>query len=132
MKSTSLAHFRLDLNGSFVTTHDAVANGQSQSRALANGLGREKRIEDLVEITGWNADASILKLDTNRFLAIMQLGGGAYRERSRFIHGIHGVDAHGQENLPKFAAVAHDWRASWIQFRDDLELFEALVVTEEL
>ena len=48
------------------------------------------------------------------------------------VHRIHGVDAHGQENLPKFSAVAHDWGASWIQFLDDLELFEALVVTEEL
>jgi hypothetical protein len=113
----------------FSSNRASKASGVS---ALSNRLGREERIEDLVEIARRNADASILKLDANCALAILQLGSCADRECSGFIHCIHGVDAHGQENLPKFAAVSHDWGASWIQFLDDLELFEALVVTEEL
>ena len=65
-----------------MTADDAIANGEAQSSALSNRLGREERIEDFVEIARRNADASILKLDANCALAILQLGSCADRECS--------------------------------------------------
>src|SRR5262245_49937630 len=116
MKDASFAWFRLDLDRSFMTAHDAIANRQAQTGPLAYRLCRKKRIEDLVEIARRNAHTRVLKLNPHKTLAILDFAGSANGKGSGLIHGIHGIDGQGEKNLTKFTAVPDDRWTRRIQF----------------
>src|SRR5690606_19374933 len=51
------------LDGAGVLLNDAVAHSEAQPRTIADALGGEKRVEDLVEIFFRNAAARVADLD---------------------------------------------------------------------
>ena len=73
----STANLALDIDPSSMPAHDRVRQRQAEPGPLPDRLGREKRLEDAVEVLFGHAAAGVVK--TNPDLA----GASAGRDRDR-------------------------------------------------
>ncbi len=75
---------------------EAVHLGKAEAGALADRLGREERLEDLVEHIGGNAEPGISDIDPDELAGVRRLGlhdvARADRHRAAVGHGIAGID----------------------------------------
>jgi hypothetical protein len=94
----------IDLAGMFFD--DPVADGQTKAGATASGLGREKRVEYLMDVIAWNPVARIRHFD---FHAAVVSARADFQDSSRW-HGIARVQEKIQENLLQFIGGAANGR----------------------
>src|SRR6185437_15666970 len=98
---------------------DAVDGGKSKSRAAADLLGREERLEDLLHHVGAHAGAGIAHFDQDIFaggdmlLAELARGrlidiGGADKELAAIRHGVARIDGEVPDNLLELMQVGLD------------------------
>src|SRR2546427_10742760 len=73
----SAADLAFNIDPSPMPAHDRVGDRQAEPSPLPDRLGREKRLEDAIEVLFWNAATRILETDPD--LA----GAGAGRDRYR-------------------------------------------------
>ena len=62
----ALSGFGFDFEGTAVGGDDAVADGEAQAGALADGLGGEEGVEDAFEDIGGDAGTGVLNFDAGR------------------------------------------------------------------
>jgi len=103
------------LDGAAVLLDDAVADGKSQSRALADGLGGEKRFEHLVLDLGGNAVAGVGDLGRHEVPVGMDAKGDAFlagcaRAGNAVLNGVPGVDEQVHEDLFQPVGLGRDRR----------------------
>src|SRR6266511_6361026 len=91
----SAAHFALDIDRSSVPAHDRVGHRQAEAGPLPDRLGREKRLEDAMEVLFWNAAAGVLEPDPD----FARAGASRNRDRAARLDCLAGVDDKIEEHL---------------------------------
>ena len=109
---TRFAGLGFEFNFSSVTIADyAIAYDESKPSAGPDGLGREKRLEEMRLQIRRNAGAVIH--DFNDKLVVFEAGANA--DFSRAVNRVNGVVDEIGPNLIEFAAVSHDGRHGAIE-----------------
>ena len=100
----------VDEDASAVGTHDLVREVQAEAGALADVLGREERIEDVVADLGRDAAAGVTDHQPHAPAPRVQLGADRQPVLGGPLHGVAGVDDQVQQYLCELAGRADDRR----------------------
>ena len=111
-----IARLRVHIDEAAGLLDDAVDRGQAEARALADFLGREERLEDLVDDVGRNAGAGVAHLDQHvvgarhalvgeRAAFARRHVGGAHGELAAVRHGVARVDREIDDHLLELGEV---------------------------
>src|SRR5688572_17818903 len=82
--------------------HDRIDDRQAEPGALSGRLRGEERIENVLQVLAWNADAGVSDLDGDALRAPVRAGNRPRtdRERAAVRHRLHGVRHEIQNDLP--------------------------------
>src|ERR1700691_4398395 len=115
-------------DASAVFLHDAVADAEAEAGALADGLGGEERIEDL--LGGFDAGSAIGKLDDQ--LAVVVRGANHQRAAADFFQRVHGIADQVEENLQNLIGIAENVRQSFVNIGANFDVLSAQVQIAEV
>src|SRR5690606_3497116 len=116
VKGRSLADVAGNPEEAAVAAHDAEDGGEAEAGALADALGGEERLEDLVEVFGGDADAGVADGQAHvvagfDFSGEARVGLGDFkdaglkREGAAGGHGVAGVDGEVEQDLVELGRV---------------------------
>ena len=104
VEGRALPRLGVEPDGALVHLDDAVADRQAQAGALADALGREERLEDLVAGALGDAAALVAHGDVQAVLLGRLDGAHAHDARAAF-HGLHAVLDQVDQDLRDLVAV---------------------------
>ena len=86
MKVVPRFDLALDVDVAVVALHDRVHDREAEAGALAGRLGREERVEDVVQVLRRNADAGVAELELD---AAVEQRRGAHAQLAAVRHRLH-------------------------------------------
>src|SRR5512147_2376837 len=127
-KSRSLPLGARDLDIAAVFLDDAVAHGQTESRALECLLGGEKRVEDLVDVLFRNAAAGVGKNDLDGVSILTRDDFDPARRRN----GVDRVQEHVHDDLADLGGVRLNVGKVFVEFHRQFDALEGVLGRERV
>ncbi|VTR66525.1 hypothetical protein DESC_480235 [Desulfosarcina cetonica] len=123
--------FGFDRDDPAMALNDAGRYGQAQSRALAHGLGREKGIEQLVQVIGQDAAARVGDADFHTaFRPLAGIAGGDL-DPAAGRHGVEGVEDHVDQHALALVPVEHQNGQGRVGLENQVDAFDQGLVLHQ-
>src|SRR5438270_1747719 len=122
---------RVDRDATAVLRNNTITDGESETGAAPDLLGREERVEDALAYLHGDALPRVAHLDRDRAALFRLAAQRAERERAALRHRVHSVLGEDDDGLLQLPHVAGDERQALGQLDINPDVDAALLVREQ-